>query len=92
MPVMRVIFAADLTIGVLLFGSYVGAHWRDYTHGQRVTVAGSFAVTTYLLAAQFKGAHLHIPFDGYSWAGLVAQTVMNVGLAWSLLERRLWRK
>lgn len=85
---MRTLMAADVAIAVFMFGIYIGTLFHEYSPGQRTTVIGFFGLAVYVLAGQNKAVQLHIPFDAYSWPGLASATVINIGLGWSLWERR----
>ena len=84
---LRGILAAEAFAGLLLSSSFFGAIWPERTWPIRVVCIGLFGVLVYVFAGQIKAFNLGIPFDGFSALGLIAYSVLLVGLVWFVHER-----
>jgi hypothetical protein len=63
----------------LIYGWIVGTKFVDHGWSYRVTAVGFFGILGYVSAVQVKAYKRHSPFDGFSWLGLIALTVVLVG-------------
>lgn len=80
--ILRGILAFEALVALLLSGSFFGTIWPERGWPIRVVCVGLFGVLVYVFAGQIKAFNLGIPFDGFSLVGLIAYTVLLVGLIW----------
>jgi hypothetical protein len=85
---LRGILAAATFIAWLLSGSFFGSIWPERDWPVRLVCIGLFCVLGYVFAGQVKAFNLGIRFDGFSFGGLFAYTVLLVGLVWFVRNRR----
>lgn len=85
---LRMILLVECCLALIGYGFFIGALIDKTLWLHRIVMGGVFVVLTYVVAGQVKALQLSIQFDGYAWLGLAAYTVLNVGLAWFLWERR----
>lgn len=84
---MRQLLAALIAGGLIGYGMYVGTRVKIADWPMRLVWLGLGGVLIYALAGQAKAISLHIPFDGFSWVGVVALVVLDTGLGWVLWQR-----
>lgn len=85
---LRLILLAQCCIALIAYGLFIGTIINAAATAHSVILFGVFGLLTYSIAGQVKALRLGIIFDGYSWLGLSAVTVLNIGLIWFLWERR----
>lgn len=90
--ILRGLLATEALIALLFAGQWVGAVWHERGWPARVILLGALGVLTYVLAGQAKAFNLDIPFDGFSYLGLAAYTVLLVGFAWHIARERRNRR
>lgn len=78
----------DALVCVILCGDLAGVAWRRIPWPRliwqlRILMVGGLVTLVYVLAGQAKAFDLEIPFDGYSWVGLIGTTVINIGAVWT---------
>lgn len=74
-------------VAVLASGPFVIALWPQRTWPVRVVLVGLAVLLIYILASQVKALSLDIPFDLFSWIGLVGITILDTGLLLALREQ-----
>lgn len=67
-------------VPVLASGPVLGHLWPRHSWPTRIVLIGLAVIQVYLLAGQVKALTLNIPFDGYSWVGLVGVATLDIGL------------
>lgn len=90
--ILRGILAAMTLAALLLSGSFFGTIWPERGWPIRVISCGLFGVLLYGFVIQIKAFNLGIPFDGYSFVGLVAYTILVAGLVWFIRDRNNHRR
>jgi hypothetical protein len=85
--VLRGTLAGLALVTLLLSASFFGSIWPERGWPIRVVCVGLAGVLVYGLVGQFKALNLGIPFDAFSWVGLIAYTVLVVGLGWFVRDR-----
>ena len=89
--VQRSILMAQF-IGCAALASFLaGTAWLKHGTGITVTTIGSAGIFIYLVAGQAKALNLGIPFDVFSWIGVVASGLFLIGAAWTLRTDHRWR-
>jgi hypothetical protein len=86
--ILRGLLTACALATLLMSGSFFGTIWPERGWPVRVVCGGLFGVLVYAFAGQIKAYNLGIPFDGFSWIGLIAYAVLAGGLAWFVYDRR----
>lgn len=89
---LRGLLALDALVALLFAGAWFGTIWHDRTWPIRVVCIGFGGVLAYVLAGQAKAYNLGIPFDAYSWLGLIAYTVLLAGFTWHRSRERRSRR
>lgn len=90
---LRGVLAVEAFFALVLTGNALGHIWAGHHWSMRVTFIGGMGVEVYVLAGQHKAYVREIPFDIYSWIGLVGYSVLLVGLTWLITrERRQLRR
>ncbi|GEP38900.1 hypothetical protein NPS01_25630 [Nocardioides psychrotolerans] len=90
--VLRAVLTFEAMLALLFAGHWVGSTWHERTWPIRVILIGIGLVMTYLLAGQFKAFNLGIPFDAFSWLGLIAYAVLLSGFTWQRHRERRTRR
>ena len=85
----RAVLGIQALVALVMYGGMLGHFWRRLHNPLRLLAVGALGVGVYVLAGQAKAYNLDIPFDGYSWVGVAAYTVVIVALlAVRHVERR----
>ena len=85
--IMRSILTGEAVACLVLFGHYIGSTWVERTWPMRVVMFGVALVMTYVVAGQAKAFMLGIPFDGFSWFGVMAYVVLLGGFIWHIARQ-----
>lgn len=86
--VLRGVLAAQAFLALMLTGNALGHIWSQFHWPMRITFIGGMIVELYVLVGQHKAYVREIPFDGYSFVGLVGYTVLLIGLIWLITKER----
>lgn len=86
--VLRSVLTTLALAALFLSASFFGAIWPERGWPTRVVCIGLAGVLVYAFVGQIKAFNLAIPFDGFSWVGIVAYAVLVTGLAWFMHDRR----
>lgn len=84
---LRGLLSAEIFAVLILLGGWIGDLWPERGWAVRVVLIGAGSANTYVLAGQVKAFNLQVPFDAVSGFGLLAYTVLVVGLGWVFIER-----
>lgn len=90
--ILRATLTLEAMIALLFAGHWFGSIWHERTWPIRVILIGLGGVMTYALAGQVKAFNLDIPFDAFSWLGLIAYTVLLTGFTWQRHRERRTRR
>lgn len=71
----------------LLYAHVIGTTFFARGWPYRITALGFGGLISYASSIQVKAYKRGAPFDGYSWLGLVALTLLVVGLSLYVLTR-----
>ncbi|MBC7630412.1 hypothetical protein [Aeromicrobium sp.] len=69
----------------LLFAWIIGVTFFHHSLSYRIVVLGFGGLLSYVTAVQVKAYKLRAPFDSYSTLGLIAMTILLVGLVLRVL-------
>lgn len=89
--ILRGILTAMAFAALVLGGAVMGQLWHSRGWPLRTVTLGCLLVLTYVLAGQAKAYLIGIPFDYFSWLGMVAYVVLLTGIVWSILHERRGR-
>ena len=83
---LRAFLTGEVAIAITLTGALVGTLWPKHQREWHWRAIGlsALAVLVYVFTGQIKAFLIDIPFDGFSWVGLIALLLANGALIWSL--------
>jgi hypothetical protein len=91
--ILRVALAIEVGIAGVQYAAVFAPHAVSSSRGRRLLVAqivsfvGGLIAILYVFAGQFKALLLGIPFDAFSWVGVVGFTLGDIGTALVLWDR-----
>jgi hypothetical protein len=77
---IRGLMLVEGIVCLLLYAHVVGTKFLHHGWSYRVTSLGFGGLISYASSAQVKAYQRHAPFDGYSVVGLIALTLLLIGL------------
>lgn len=89
--ILRGVLTALAFATLVLGGAVVGSIWAQRGWPMRLVSIGCLLLLVYVLAGQVKAFLIGIPFDYFSWVGVVAYTVLLTGCVWSIAHERRGR-
>lgn len=86
--ILRTLLTGQAVACLVLFGHYVGSTWAERTRPMRTVMLGVALVMCYVISGQAKAFMLNIPFDGFSWFGVFAYSVLIAGFVWHIAREQ----
>ena len=89
--VLRAVLASQVFVVLIVGAALLGRLWHARTWPLRTVAVGLMLVQVYVLAGQAKAVLIGIPFDAFSWVGVIAYSVVLIGCSFAMTHERRGR-